>query len=175
MFVETNRLKIIPLNLEQLKLLKSDRMKLESELGLKFSNMMIPDEVKAEMHKSVDYWLLNVEKHLDDYFWFTNWELVYKELNTSIGGFGFNGLPDENGVLEIAYVIDERHQNKGFMTEAIRTMCVWAFDNSDAKKIKAYTPKDNYAAQKVLFKNGFKNITEDTKTIAWLLDRKDID
>lgn len=175
MNVETDRLNIIALNLGQLQLLKTDRMKLESELGLKFSNMMIPPDVKEELNKSVEYWLQNVEKHKDDYYWFTNWELVNKEFNTSIGGFGFNGLPDESGTLEIAYLIDEKHQNKGYMTEAIRAMSRWAFDNSDAQKIRAFTPKDNYAAQKVLFKNNFKRQSEDNKTITWILNRRDME
>lgn len=175
MNVETDRLNIIALNYEQLQLLKSDRMKLESKLGLKFSNMMIPADVKAELNKSVDYWLANVEKHKEAYLWFTNWELVHKEINTSIGGFGFNGLPDESGIIEIAYVIDEKYQNKGYMTEAIRAISKWAFENSDAEIIRALTPKDNYAAQKVLFKNNFVRISEDIKTITWHLDRRDVE
>ena len=175
MHVETDRLKLIPLNLEQLKLLKTDRMKLEEDLGLKFSNMIIPEEVKEEMHKSVDFWLQNVEKFRDAYYWYTNWEIVQKEMNTSIGGFGFNGQPDENKVLEIGYVIDEKFQNKGYMTEVIRVMTAWAFKNSDAKIILAQTPKDNYPSQKVLFKNSFTKKDEDSKAITWELKRKDLD
>jgi RimJ/RimL family protein N-acetyltransferase len=175
MHVETERLRIVPLNVDQLKLLKNNRMKLEADLGLKFSNMLIPDEVKREMYKSVDYWLENVDDHVDNYYFYTNWDLVQKDTNTSIGGFGFNGEPNENDELEIAYVIDEKQQNKGYMTEVIRAMTAWAFKNSDAQKIIASTPKDNYAAQKVLFKNSFERRNEDSKNIYWTLDRSDVE
>lgn len=65
------------------------------------------------------------------------------------------------GVLKsafIGYSIDENEQGKGYMKEALRIVCNYAFDEIGLHRIEASTLSDNKKSQRVLKACGFKEL-----------------
>ena len=75
---------------------------------LKHSKQKLDDGTKAAMQELYD----KAVQHEDEYVWYTNWQIILKEENVSIGSACFKGEPDENGVVEIGYGLDEKYRGK---------------------------------------------------------------
>jgi [ribosomal protein S5]-alanine N-acetyltransferase len=161
MEIKTERLRLIPLNLENLELMAKDRASMEKNLGLNpIGVLLVPEEIRGEIAGALKWWIKFVRENPSLYYWGTNWEVVLEEENRSIGGIGLSGLPDENGKVVVGYSIDERYQSRGFATEALQGLAHWALSHPQLKKITALTPVDNIASQRVLEKNGFTYVAE---------------
>lgn len=122
--LQTERLRLIRLNLENLRLLIEDRQKMEKNLGLKITVEILDEHVKKAMETSFKYAMEDEE----NYLWYTNWQIVLKEKNRSIGSIGFKSYPNENGEVEVGYEILPEYQGKGYMTEALKEIVKWAFE-----------------------------------------------
>lgn len=75
------------------------------------------------------------------------------ELPVLIGSGGF--LAHENGTLEIGYSVLSDYQNKGYATEAVRSMLHWALSSLKQDCIIANTYPHLKASIRVLEKNSF--------------------
>ena len=132
----TNRLKIYPLSIEELK-----------EVVGKEQNEIL----KIAYGEMLDGCL----KHPENYIWYT---LLCIELRDSphevIGSLSFKGLND-NGVVEIGYGLKEEYENRGYMTEAVQEVVKWALKEPKVKQIEAEAEEDNIASIRVLEKCGF--------------------
>jgi len=154
-FIESERLKLIPLNYTQLLLLRESREAMERAMGFSPSNMIIEPFYQAELIDALDtFWLPKIQQHPEHWMWYTNWEIVLKAGNVSVGGIGM-GYPNENGESTTGYCIDQQQHRRGYATEALKRLCEWAFTNPDVKTICADTHAPNTASQKVLLKAGF--------------------
>ncbi|QHT69546.1 GNAT family N-acetyltransferase [Rhodocytophaga rosea] len=169
--LETERLRLIPLDLQNLLLLKKDRASMERNLGLEISKMSFDPQIQEEMAEAIDFWITRVGENEENYFWFTNWEMVLKDKNMSIGGIGLTGLPDRKGEVTVGYGVDGNYHRQGFATEALQAMVQWIFKNAYVHKIVAETLKDNLASHKVLLKNGFVQAAEKDLLYIWRLER----
>src|ERR1700733_146114 len=110
-FIESERLKMIPLTHQLLQLLHHNRTAMEASLGLNISNMQIDPFYKNEVDDAmINFWLPKTLEYPDAYKWYTNWEIILKSNNTSIGGMGFAGEPNENGEAETGYMVDQQHK-----------------------------------------------------------------
>ncbi|WP_345953341.1 GNAT family N-acetyltransferase [Mucilaginibacter sp. PAMB04168] len=157
-YIESERLKLIPLNYEHLLLYKNNRPALEKALGLNPSTMVIDAFYKAETKDALqNFWLPNTKLYPELYYWYTSWEIVLKQTNTSIGGIGFGGYPDDYGETSIGYVVDQQHWGFGYATEALNTISKWGFAFTLLKALKADTQSHNLLSQRVLIKAGFKH------------------
>lgn len=160
MKLETKRLTIVPLNLDQFKLLLNGTDKMEKSLGLNNSNEHLDGHTQVAME-----WLYEeAKKHKKKYLWYTNWQITLKQCNLSIGSACFMGCPDDSGTVEIGYGINEKYRCNGYMTEAVNAICKWALSLQNISRIIAETEKDNIASQKVLQKCGF---TKYNKNYFW--------
>ena len=54
------------------------------------------------------------------------------------------------------WMLNERYQNKGYMTEAARAYITYLFENCGARRVYAYTEDYNLSCQKLLEKLGFR-------------------
>lgn len=159
LFIESERLKLLPLTHELLLLYRSDRSEMEQVLGLTPSNMQVDPLYQEEITDAlINFWLPQTLDHPNRYEWYTNWEIILKDINTSIGGIGFAGYPDENGETEIGYMLDQQHQGSGYAAEALETIVNWAFTNKDVGVVNAHTPVDNMPSRKLLEKAGFSEL-----------------
>ncbi|MVT06625.1 GNAT family N-acetyltransferase [Chitinophaga tropicalis] len=156
-FIESERLKLLPLTHELLLLLyRSDRSEMENVLGLTPSRMQVDPLYQEEITDAlINFWLPQTLDYPDRYEWYTNWEIILKDTNTSIGGIGFAGYPDENGEAEVGYMLDQQHQGLGYAAEALETIVNWAFTNKEVNVVNARTPVDNTPSRKLLEKVGF--------------------
>lgn len=155
-FIESERLKLIPLTHALLQLCYTDRAAMEQSIGLNIAVMQIAPDYQAEIDDAMlNFWIPKTLEHADQYHWYTNWEIVLKSANRSIGGIGFTGYPDQNGETQVGYMIDELQQRNGYATEALQTIVAWAFQQEDVRTIIAQTPPGNLASQATLRKNGF--------------------
>jgi RimJ/RimL family protein N-acetyltransferase len=153
--LSTARLRLLPLPPSLLKLLIESRDTLEAHLGLRPSNLQVPEILRSEYAQALEIWRESAETMTGDYRWLTPWEMIEKDLNQSIGNIGFAGPPNEAGRVFLGYWIDERYQRQGYMTEAVAAITAWAFDTPAVRSVEASAPSDNLASQKVLLKNRF--------------------
>lgn len=82
-----------------------------------------------------------------------------------VGDIGFKGKP-VNGVVEVGYGISPDAQNNGYATEAVESLCNWAFQTGRVNKILAECSKKNMASIRVLEKL-FMNIVEEDEQMAY--------
>lgn len=171
-FLETDRLKLIPLTYLQLLACQQNRAAFEQSFGLQVSAMRIGITFKQEINEAIqNFCIPNTKAYPDLYLWYTNWEIVLKDINTSIGNISLGGYPDDYGETFVGYVIDEQYWNLGYATEALTTLLKWGFSFSILKIVNADTPADNYASQKVLLKCGFKQVKAEQKIVYFKLNK----
>lgn len=98
--VKNERLDIIPLEIDELKI-------------------MYENEKDNEMKSAYKEMITNMENHKGFEEWCSNWEIKLKS-GVTIGGLCFKCKPDNEDSVEIGYGIDQNHQNHGYATEATK-------------------------------------------------------
>ncbi|MCM2582305.1 acetyltransferase [Bacillus subtilis] len=86
---------------------------------------------------------------------FDSWIIVKKDSHEIVGGTGFLGDPDENGVIEIGFATNKSHRRKGYCVEACQELINWALSQEAVNRITARCEHDNLGSQKTLEKLGF--------------------
>ena len=76
-----------------------------------------------------------------------------------IGGVGYHGEPDPDGVLEVGYGLAPSARGHGYAREALGGMVAFAREHG-AKKIIAELEYDNVPSRAVLVANGFTSTDE---------------
>jgi len=168
MFIlETEKLKLIPLDDYNLRLLVKDRRKMERNLGVKITDTELEESEIIALRTS----LQKVIENKEDYLWYTNWVIVLKKENKIIGGLCFKGSPDQKGRVEIGYGMQEEYRCKGYTTEAIKELINWAFSFNNVTEIIAETEKDNLPSHRVLEKVGMQKYEENEKMFWWRINK----
>ncbi len=165
--LQTERLRLMRLNLENLRLFIEDRQKMEKNLGLKINGEVLEKHVKKAMETSLKYAM----DDKDNYLWYTNWQIVLKEENRSIGGIGFKRCPNENGEVEVGFGIQPEYQGKGYITEALKEIIKWAFEQPQVSSVIAETEKTNTPSYRVLEKAGMAKYRETEKCFLWKITK----
>ncbi|AUM94702.1 TPA: GNAT family N-acetyltransferase [Clostridium botulinum] len=164
MLIQTERLELIPLTLNQLKLWIEDISQLEKELDCSY---------KAE---SMEGFFLEVvkgqyeitQKDPNNYLWHSFFFLVRKDDRVVVGSADFKDIPNENGEVEIGYGLGKEFEHNGYMTEAVKAMCGWALKQNGVTSVIAETDLEGLASQKILKRCGFKKDKEE-ETLWWRL------
>ncbi len=117
-------------------------------------DIQIREEKDEEAKKAYSDKLQKCEDEPEDYLWFVPWKIILQENDKAIGNAAFKG-PENKGFVEIEFSILSSLQKNGYMTEALRALVNWAFQQKDIYAITAETAPGNKACQKVLEKNGF--------------------
>ena len=164
--IETERLILKPLTYDQLvKYTKADNS-LEEELGLNKTSRTISPELKEAFEQTI---LPNVADKTKNYLYSTLWTAISKTENKMVGDICIVGEPNGNGEIEIGYGTYDEFENKGFMTETVNGIIVWAKTQALVKSIIASTDKINNASFKVLEKNNFFKSGETDTLFHWKL------
>lgn len=172
--LDLNRIRLIPLSLEQLYVMSAGRNELDKVMGLALSDFELNSEVDLmdELTEAVDSFIIpRVQDNLENYRWFTHWIVVDKASSLNVGGFGVAGLPDEHGETLLGYYIDRKFEGQGYATEALAGLLEWMFENPDLKTVVADTYVDGYASQRVLQKNGFRLRGPSEEGLRWYRTR----
>jgi len=72
---------------------------------------------------------------------------------------------DKDKAAELGYRIGEKEQGKGYASESVNLLLQKAFHDYGLACIKAGTSTENIGSQKVLEKNGFKQVGEEKKVM----------
>ena len=150
MYLESKRLRLIPLNGKQLRLIISDISEFEKSIGYRYAG----EAMEGVIYKIFQGQIEPVEASERNYLWNTFWMLALKDDPAIIGSICFKRQPTAEGSVELGYGINLEYGSRGYMTEAIGVMILWAFQQPEALQIVAEIDKDNIASQKVVEKNG---------------------
>ena len=167
MQIKTKRLIIVPLTTEQVGLLVMGQDILEKSMGL------VPSGTQRDYHLQCAFEEMYSKclEHPKKYFWYTNWQIILKDENKSIGSIGFLSEPSVSGEVEIGYGINEEYRNNGYASEAVRGLCKWAFDKGKVNYIRACTELDNGPSRSLLEKCKFKLVGEDGEVFIFEIER----
>ena len=91
--------------------------------------------------------------------WTHGFTTVERAANAPVGGCGFKGPPDDEGMVEIAYGINEAHRGRGYATEAAAALVEYAL-GAGARVVRAHTRPENGASARVLERCGFTHLDE---------------
>lgn len=163
--VNTERLKIVPLNEYNLELSITNFNKMEKSLGLTVTNKNIGLREKNVFKIRLN----NVKNNNSKYMWYTTWIVILKSENQIIGHIMLKGYPNEQGEVKVGYYMQEQYREKGYMSEAINKLIHWIFLNSDVKYIVADALKTNTTSQNLLKKIEMKLYKEDDECFWWRL------
>ena len=86
----------------------------------------------------------------------SSWGIQLKENSKIIGTIGFAKWDKENKVGEIGYVLAQEYWGKGIITEAVKEILKFGFEQMELTKITAHCIAENIGSEKVLLKAGFK-------------------
>ena len=166
--VNTPRLKLIPLDLNQLELVLQNMDKLEASLSITIARSLITGRVRRAIGMKIE----KMKKgDVSQHDWFTCWLVVIKEENIGAGMLGFKGYPNTEGSTEIGYGIDAAYQNKGYMSEAVQSLISWAFTHPFCKVITA-TEVENPASRRLLEKVGAEIVVQTSTSASWKVQRR---
>ena len=84
-----------------------------------------------------------------------NWGITIKGNDKIIGIIGHYRIQPENHRAEIGYMSLPEYNGKGYITEAIKAVVEYGFNQMNLHSIEAVIDPDNTASEKVLQKNGF--------------------
>jgi ribosomal-protein-alanine N-acetyltransferase len=167
--IQTERLNLVPLSLEQLRRYLAAPEDLERELGFDVSR----DIVTERLRRAIGMKIAKMEKaEPAEHAWYTYWLVVVKERPFGAGLAGFKGTPDERGEAEIGYGIDPAYQGRGYTTETVKALIAWAFRDGRCRAVIAPgTLKTNVASNRVLEKVGMHVYSESEEALDWRVDK----
>jgi ribosomal-protein-alanine N-acetyltransferase len=84
-----------------------------------------------------------------------NWGITIKGSNKIIGIIGHYRIQPENHRAEIGYMSLTEFNGKGYITEAIKAVVAYGFEQMKLHSIEAVIDPENIASERVLQKNGF--------------------
>lgn len=166
--LETERLKLVPLDLERVS--PDEHETIERQLGLKLASMILGEQIDREIKAAMRNSLEKIIRDKKENQWYTDWEsvlIVHKGENTIIGGFCIQRVPDSLGEVQIGYMIRPEYRNMGYMTEALRKGIMWIFERPDVSAVIAETTKSNIPSHRVLEKIGMKIYKETDRSYWW--------
>jgi [ribosomal protein S5]-alanine N-acetyltransferase len=162
--IETERLEIIPLNINQLeKYLRNDNS-LEEELNLNKIVRNISDELREAMALTI---IPSILDKPEDYFLRTLWAVIHKAEKKIIAGVTLMQIKGSDGEIEIGFGTGEEYRNKGYMTEAVGGILRWIKSRPEVKTIIGTSEKENKASHQVLRKNKLEAFHESESMICW--------
>ncbi len=165
--LETKRLQLIPFSLDLKKAAISDRGRLVEMLGVRVpEHWPGPDLVEA-----LPFFVENMEKAPSEPAW--DWIAIHRLDNGVIGGIGFMGGPDEDGVVEVGYDIVPEYRNQGYATEMARGLIAWAFQEKGIKLVTAACLDNNIGSIKVLEKVGMHRLEPDGNMLKWEIRKEE--
>ena len=101
--IRTERLRLVALNVDQLRSYVTNPAKLERELGLQVSRDIVTDRLRG----AIEMKIAKMEQaDPAQHAWYTYWLIVVEDQHFGAGLAGFKGAPDEMGEVEIGYGID---------------------------------------------------------------------
>ena len=165
MKIQTERLKLIPLTPNQLKLWIENIDELEKVLSCSYK----AEPLEGFFLDVVKEQLVKTQKDSENYLWHSFWFLIRISDRTVVGSADFKDIPNKSGEVEIGYGLGKEYEHNGYMTEAVKSMCEWALKQEAVSTILAETDIDGLSSQRILERCKFKKYKE-VETLWWKLE-----
>lgn len=165
--LQTDRLRLLALSLDQLRSCLDTPERLEQELGIPVAAGVVTEPVRRAIGIKMEKMSrVAVELHP----WYTYWLLVVAAQRCGVGLAGFKGEPDKRGEVEISYGIVPARRSQGYITEAVQALIAWALRDPACRSIVADTTIDNVASNRVLAKVGMHVFRETADALFWRIE-----
>ena len=166
--IDTPRLTLLAFSLAQLETYTSSLPDLSKELGFP----LLGDPNQPAVARAIRL-KMEIMRPLSESnrLWVTYWLIILRQERIGAGLLGFKGQPDALGQVEIGYGINEAHQNKGYMTEAVRALSHWALQQPGCNLITAEIYNGNAASIRVQQKLGASLSSRDEEKSIYQLKR----
>lgn len=154
--LETPRLFLVPITVKIVEdVLANRRAAVESLLGAK-----MPSQWPGRALVERAFWasLERIRENPEDRLWGDRVMITRDEARKVVGSVVFHGGPDAEGVVEVAYGVEEESQGRGYATEAVRVSVDWALSDPSVRVVRATTPPWHIPSKRVLTKCGFCEI-----------------
>ncbi|HKM34653.1 MAG TPA: GNAT family N-acetyltransferase [Lachnospiraceae bacterium] len=83
------------------------------------------------------------------------WGIELKENNTLIGDCGLGHINEPKTPTELGYILSKKYWNKGYMSEALKAILEYGFEELRLHRIQGWTHPDNIISSRLLLNNGF--------------------
>jgi RimJ/RimL family protein N-acetyltransferase len=139
--------------------LEAPRMRLELQSPAAVLKWIesLPPAVRAEV--SPDY-VQRLRTADGPSAWTCSFAMFERLTNQVVGSCAFKGPPDDHGVVEVAYGVEELHWGKGYATEATQALIGYGISEKHVHRIRAHTKSGSMASERVLRKCGFELMGE---------------
>ena len=84
------------------------------------------------------------------------WAIADRQSNLCMGAISFEHIDEENANAEIGYWVADEYSGKGYATEALRALVIFAFKHMRLHKLCARCSTENKASIRVLKNAGFE-------------------
>jgi RimJ/RimL family protein N-acetyltransferase len=86
--------------------------------------------------------------------------VVDEDTGEVVGHVGFHGPPDERGMVEVAYSVDDRFRRRGYATAMLATALEWAAAVPEVRVVRASIGPDNEGSLRTIEPFGFEQVGE---------------
>lgn len=162
--IETPRLTLLPLTLDQLRLHIADNTQLEASLGLMKGHRKVVEPLLSVI---VHFTVPRLKDPARNPLYNTVWIAIDREKGQIVADAKFKGEPDETGTVEIGYGTYPAFQRQGYMAEMVGGLVRWAGGQPGVRRVVADTDAENVASQKVLAKNRFRLFDQIEEMLWW--------
>jgi len=121
------------------------------------SDDMVTRYLSFESYKSIDdakkriEYILKTHEELKRPVY---WAIELKENNKVIGGIDYFDYDEQANKAEIGFLLNSNYWNKGIMTEALKEVLSFGFENMELNRIQIRCDERNIASERVIVKNG---------------------
>ena len=155
----TPRLELVPMSLELVEAVKKgDRARAEAAAGAPlppaWPNASL---VERAFYSSIEAIRADPERRL----WGDRLCLARDGSRRVLGSVVFHGRPDDDGIAEIGYGIEEGSQGSGLATEATQACVAWAFEHDFVQAVRAMTFSWHGPSLRVMAKLGMVQVGTD--------------
>jgi len=84
------------------------------------------------------------------------WAITFKDNDALIGTLSLHSFSEDNTVAEVGYDLNPEFQKKGIMSEALKAVLSYGFQDLGLLMIEAFTQIENESSKLLLIKNKFQ-------------------
>jgi len=100
------------------------------------------------------------------------WVIIERATSTVIGDIGFFGPPGPDHSVEVGYSIVPDRRQRGYATEAARTLVEWALGQPGVNMVLARCDSTNRPSIRTLERLGFSRLEPVANQLRWRLERR---
>jgi ribosomal-protein-alanine N-acetyltransferase len=166
--LSTQRLELVPVTLDIVEaVMAGDRAATERAVGAALPPQWPNEELIARaFHVALDEIRADPERRL----WGDTLLITREAQPRVVGSVIFHGRPDDDGIAEVGYGVEDRSQLLGYATEGTRACVRWALEQPGVRAVTATTFPWHRASLRVIEKLGMRLLgTREHETLGELL------